>query len=97
MKALSKHKFNNDHTMFFKELPDRIGRNEAIWKKFIDENEPENMPVPDYEEKINADQQIGHFIHLCLIRSLREDRTLLASTKFIKKVLGDEYVQPVTD
>ena len=28
LKALSKHKFNNDHTMFFKELPDRIGRSE---------------------------------------------------------------------
>ncbi len=97
LKALSKHKFNNDHTMFFKELPDRIGRAEQVWRKFIDENEPENMPVPDYEEKINADQHIGHFIHLCLIRSLREDRTVLASTKFIKKVLGDEYVAPMTD
>lgn len=28
LKALSKHKFANEHTMFFKELPDRIGRNE---------------------------------------------------------------------
>lgn len=28
LKALSKHKFANEHTFFFKELPDRIGRNE---------------------------------------------------------------------
>ena len=28
LKALSKHKFANDHTFFFKELPDRIARNE---------------------------------------------------------------------
>jgi hypothetical protein len=28
LKALSKHKFGNDHSMFFKELPDRINRNE---------------------------------------------------------------------
>ena len=28
LKALSKHKFANEHTMFFKELPDRIARNE---------------------------------------------------------------------
>jgi dynein heavy chain len=55
------------------------------------------MPVPDYEEKITADQGIGHFMHLCLVRSLREDRTLLSTNKFIKKVLGDEYAQPVTD
>lgn len=52
LKALSKHKFNNDHAMFFKELPERINRNEQVWKKWIDENEPENMPIPDYEEKI---------------------------------------------
>lgn len=97
LKALSKHKFANEHTFFFKELPDRIARNEQTWIKWIDENEPENIPVPDYEEKINADQNIGHFIHLCLIRSLREDRSVLASNKFIKKVLGEEYVAPVTD
>lgn len=97
LKALSKHKFANEHTFFFKELPDRIARNEQTWRKWIEENEPENTPIPDYEEKINADQNIGHFIHLCLIRSLREDRTVLAGVKFIKKVLGEEYVQPVTD
>lgn len=34
---------------------------------------------------------------LCLIRSLREDRTLIASNEFIKNVLGKEYVDPVTD
>ena len=97
LKALSKHKFANEHTFFFKELPDRIARNEQTWRKWIDENEPENITVPDYAEKINADQNIGHFIHLCLIRSLREDRTVLGSTEFIKKVLGEEYVAPVTD
>ena len=92
LKALSKHKFNNDHSMFFKELPERVGRTEQIWRKWIEENEPENIPVPDYEERISADQNIGHFIHLCLIRCMREDRALLASVKFIKKVLGEEYV-----
>jgi len=29
LKALSKHRFNNEHNVFFKELPERIGRNEA--------------------------------------------------------------------
>mmetsp|Transcript_44449 Transcript_44449/g.32542 ORF Transcript_44449/g.32542 Transcript_44449/m.32542 type:complete len:128 (+) Transcript_44449:2577-2960(+) len=36
-------------------------------------------------------------MRLCLIRGLREDRTVLASVKFIQKVLGDEYTQPVSD
>ena len=78
-KALSKHKFGNDHSYFFKELPDRITRNEPAWRKWIDENEPENTPIPDYEDKITADQNIGHFIHLCIVRAMREDRALLAS------------------
>lgn len=77
--ALSRHKFGNDHTFFFKELPERIGRIQQDWQKFIGENDPENASVPDYDEKIQNDQQIGHFLHLCLIRSIREDRTVLAS------------------
>ena len=97
LKALSKHKFASEHMSFFKELPERITRNEQLWRTWIDENEPENTPVPDYEEKIRADQNIGHFIHLCLVRAMREDRTLLASNQFVRDVLGDEFVQPVTD
>lgn len=95
--ALSKHKFGNDHSFFYKELPERIGRLEKEWKKFLDENEPENAIIPDFEDKISADQNIGHFLHLCLIRSVREDRTVLACAQFIKKVLGEYFTQPVTD
>ncbi len=95
--ALSKHKFGNDHSFFYKELPERIGRLEKDWRKYFDENEPENAIIPDYEDKIIADQNIGHFLHLCLVRSVREDRTVLACNQFIKKTLGDFYTQPVTD
>jgi len=97
LKALSKHKFANDHTCFFKELPDRIQRNDQVWRAWIEENEPESTTVPDYEEKINADPNIGSFIHLCLIRSMREDRTMLASNMFIKDVLTSDYVKPCND
>jgi len=97
IKALSKHKFGNDPTFFFKELPDRISRNESVWRDWIDKNEPEVELVPDYEERIKAEQHIGHFIHLSLIRAFREDRTLLASTMFVSDVLGQEYSAPVTD
>lgn len=97
MKALSKHRFANEHNMFFKELPNYIQRNDQAWKKWIDDNEPENAAIPDYEDKINADANIGHFIHLCLVRAAREDRTVLACNKFIQEVLGEEYVAPVTD
>jgi len=98
LKALSKHRFANDMGMFFKELPDRISRNEALWKSWmLDSNEPENISIPDYEEKISSDPNIGHFYHLCLVRAAREDRTVLASIQFIREVLGDEYSMPVTD
>jgi dynein heavy chain len=95
--ALSKHKFGNDHSFFYKELPERIGRLEKDWRKFLDENEPENAIIPDFEDKIAADQNIGNFLHLCLIRSVREDRTVLACNQFIKKTLGDYFTMPVTD
>lgn len=72
-------------------------RSEQLWRAWIESGEPENVPVPDYEEKINADANKGHFIHLCLVRSLREDRTMLASNQFIRDVLGEEFVAPVTD
>lgn len=97
LKALSKHKFNTDHTCFFKELPDRIQRNDTVWRSWIEENEPESVTIPDYQEKIQADPNIGSFIHLCLVRSMREDRTMLAANMFIKDVLTEEYVKPVTD
>jgi len=97
LKALSRHKFANEHSMFFKELQDKIQRNDQIWRAWIEENEPESTAIPDYEDKINADQNIGHFIHLCLVRAMRRDRTMLASEQFIQAVLGEEYVAPVTD
>jgi len=76
--ALSKHKFNNEPSGFFKDIIEKIQRYEKEWKKFLDENSPENSPIPDYEDKVNA-ESIGHFLHLCLIRSIREDRAVLAS------------------
>ena len=94
--ALSKHKFNNEPSGFFKDIIDKIQRYEKEWKRFLDENSPENVPIPEYEDKINA-ESIGHFLHLCLIRSVREDRAVLASQKFIRRVLGEEFMAPVTD
>jgi len=94
--ALSKHKFNNEPAGFFKDIVEKINRNEKEWKKFLDENSPENEKVPDYDDKLNA-EQIGHFLHLCLIRSVREDRAVLGSQGFIKKTLGEEFMAPVTD
>lgn len=98
LKALSKHRFNGETLQFFKELPDRIQRNENEWQQqWYELADPENAKVPDYQEKISADASIGSFIRLCLVRCLREDRTLLAANMFIADVLGEAFVRPVTD
>ena len=70
---------------------------EKEWKNFFEQWEPESFTVPDFADKINANTQIGHFLHICLIISIREDRTFLASRFFIEKVLGSAYVVPTND
>lgn len=34
---------------------------------------------------------------LCLIRCIREDRTLIASKLFVKSQIGQKFIDPVTD
>jgi len=36
------------------------------------------------------------FMEMTLIRSVREDRTLVAASKFIAQILGQEYVDPIS-
>ena len=96
LKVLSAHRFSMNKNVTFKDLPERISRNEQVWQAWIEENEPENSPIPDLADKITSDP-ISHFLQLCLIRCVKEDIALLASTKFISEVLGTQYVQPVTD
>jgi len=97
LKALSQHKFEGENQPFFKDIFERINRFDQDWKRLIADQEPEAAVVPEYEEKIKANTTIGHFIHLCLIRGLREDRTVLASKNFIEKVLSRKYIEPIND
>ena len=94
--ALSKQKFAGESICFFRDLPHNIEKSEEAWEKYIKCNDPENMPVPDYEDRITHEKDIGDFIKLCLIRGLREDRSVLASMNYINSKLGAEYVKPQT-
>jgi len=94
--ALSKKSFADGHSPFFSDIADNFSKNEE-WTKFIDSNEPEMEKIPEYQEKIDGQRDIGKFIHACLVRSLREDRTLVISTEFIKTTLGPEFIMPITD
>lgn len=87
--ALSRHLFAHDHSPFFRELVDNYSKNDE-WNKFQDSNEPENEKIPEYDEKVQGEREIGQFIHACLVRSMREDRTMVISNEFIKSTLGPE-------
>ncbi|KFG33497.1 putative dynein gamma chain, flagellar outer arm, partial [Toxoplasma gondii GAB2-2007-GAL-DOM2] len=94
---LSRHSFGHEQIQFFCELPDIIGKNEAQWRKFLEDNEPEKQAVPDFEERIRMQKPLGPFIRLCLLRALREDRTVVASARCIEALLDPRYTEPVTD
>lgn len=83
--------------LFFREIVDFIQRNEANWKKWFDENEPESVPVPDYEERLNMDRTMGPFLRLIIVRSMREDRTNISCAQFIESMLDSRFTAPVTD
>merc|ERR1719399_1061031 len=95
--AISRHAFGQEQLLFFREIVDFISRNEAAWKRWFDENEPENCPVPDYEERLVMDRTLGFFMRLVLVLSMREDRTGVACAQFINNQLGGKYTAPVTD
>ncbi len=77
----------------FESLPDLIQKNEKAWQALYDSEKPEDaklVKIPDLNEKINR------FERLLLVRTLREDRTVLAAIEFIKETLGEQYVDSVT-
>merc|ERR1719331_638230 len=94
---LSRHGFGVDSNMFFREIIEFIQRNEPAWKKWFDENEPEAVAVPDYEERITMDRTLGAFVKMVLVRSIREDRTSVACQQFINQQLDPKFTAPVTD
>ena len=76
-----------------------MGANEAMWRRWYEDNEPENMNIPDYEVKMGEIPVIGPFLKLLVIRCLRVDRCLLMCRWFVRNIedMGPKYVEPVTD
>merc|ERR1711871_180416 len=84
---------------YFRTLPDTIIRNEQMWKRWYEENEPESTPIPDLEAEVSNDARLGHWRRLLIIRCLRTDRTILGVRKFIRNTeqMGERFVEPVVD
>merc|ERR1719487_3056584 len=71
----------------FRDLPDAIMRNDAMWKHWYDEDAPEAARIPDFEDRIDS-----YFDKLLLMRSIREDRALLCVNEYIADSLGRRYI-----
>jgi dynein heavy chain len=97
MLVLSRHAFGVDQVLFFREIIDFMGHNEIGWKKWFDENEPERCPVPDYEDRLIVEKTLGLFLRMVLVRSLREDRTVISCAEFINNQLHPKFTAPISD
>jgi hypothetical protein len=58
----------SNQNSFFKALPDNVMRNSDAWKAIYEDNEPENLPIPDFELAINDNKEEGSWLRLLLLR-----------------------------
>lgn len=73
----------------FRDLPDSVFRNDALWRAWYDREAPEAARVPDYEDRLSR------FERVCLVKAFREDRTLVAAADYIADALGQRFVESV--
>ncbi|EUD67876.1 hypothetical protein C922_01488 [Plasmodium inui San Antonio 1] len=87
--SLSNHSFGNDkNNRFFYDIVNIVQLNENVWKNYYDVLDIENKNIPYYNERLDVNSKISSFMKLCLIRCLREDRTILCANKFVDEVLS---------
>lgn len=84
---------------FFGNLLNDMSGNEAMWRRWYEDNEPEQIAIPDYDARLQEQVEVGPFLKLLLVRSLRVDRCILTCKEFIRNTqqMGPKYVEPVTD
>ena len=73
----------------FSGILDSFQRNEPLWKQWYDLEAPEGAAMPDFEERVDA------FEKMCIVKSLREDRTMVAAQTYIATAIGDRFVESV--
>ena len=72
-----------------KGILDSVRQNEQLWNAWYDKEAPEASPVPEFEEHITK------FERMCVVKSFREDRTLIAAEDYIGEALGRRFVEGV--
>jgi len=73
----------------FRDIADSVFRNDGLWRQWYDQEAPELAKVPDYEERLTK------FERMCVVKSFREDRTLIAAAEYIADSLGQRFVESV--
>jgi len=73
----------------FRDLPDSVFRNDGLWRQWYDQEAPEQAKVPDYEDRLSK------FERMCIVKTFREDRTLIAAGDYIAEALGQRFVESV--
>lgn len=73
----------------FRDIADSVFRNDSLWRQWYDQEAPELAKVPDYDERLTK------FEKMCVVKSFREDRTLIAAADYISDSLGQRFVESV--
>ena len=73
----------------FGDLMESMYVNEKLWRQWYDKDAPEAERVPDFEDRMDK------FERMCLVKSLREDRTLVTAREFISEAIGAQFVESV--
>ena len=73
----------------FSDLLESMFVNEKLWRQWYDKEAPEEERIPDFEDRIDP------FERMCLVKSLREDRTLVAAQAYISDAIGAHFVESV--
>ena len=91
----------SESSKFYSNLIDSMSGNESNfnWRKWYDDNAPEQLPIPDYEQQLADHTDIRPFLKLLLVRCLRVDRSILMCKDFIRNTreMGASFVELVTD
>ena len=76
-------------TAAFSDILDSFDRNEPMWKKWYDLEAPEQVNVPDFEDRITK------FEKMMIVKAMREDRTQVAAQAYIGDAIGQRFVESV--
>ena len=73
----------------FRDIADSVFRNDSLWRQWYDQEAPELARVPEYDDRLSK------FEKMCVVKSFREDRTLIAASDYIADSLGQRFTESV--